>query len=74
MAWQGVLAHLACSHDQDSALGLEAWFYVLCYAQERRSEAIRHLRPYINAGARSHGWYCGLEGFFVGGGGCMLLH
>ncbi len=42
---------------KDSALGLEAWFYVLCYAPERRGEAIDHLRGYLNAGARSHGWY-----------------
>lgn len=46
-----------CFHVKDSALGLEAWFYVLCYAPERRGEAIDHLRGYLNAGARSHGWY-----------------
>ena len=27
-------------------MGLEAWFYVLCYAPERRGEVIDHLRGY----------------------------
>lgn len=51
-----VIPRLSAEEDKDSALGLEAWFYVLCYAPERRGEAIDHLRGYLNAGARSHGW------------------